>query len=49
VKPAEAASLGASDSVLRELDMAHRALLGSHLDRQLKSVRVVQALGRPSR
>lgn len=49
VKPAEAAGLGASDSVLRELDMAHRALLGSHLDRQLKSVRVVQALGRPSR
>ena len=49
VKPADAATLGASDSVLRELDMAHRALIGSHLDRQLKSVRVVQALGRPSR
>lgn len=48
-KPIEAASLGASDAVLRELDVAHRALLGSHLDRQLKSVRVVQALGWPSR
>lgn len=46
VRPVDAASLGASDLVLRELEVAHRALLGSHLDRQLKSVRVVQALGR---
>jgi len=49
VAPRDAASLGASESALRELDVAHRALLGSHLDRPLKSVRVVQALGRPSR
>ncbi len=49
VRPLDAAGLGAPDSVLRELDIVHRALLGSHLDRQLKSVRVVQALGRPSR
>lgn len=49
VGPQEAAGLGASDSVLRELEGAHRAMLGSHLDRQLKSVRVVQALARPSR
>lgn len=49
VRPHEAAGLGASDGALRELEVAHRALLGSHLDRQLKSVRVVQALGRPTR
>lgn len=48
VRPVDAAGLGASDLVLRELEVAHRALLGSHLDRQLKSVRVVQALGRPT-
>lgn len=47
--PQDAAGLGASDAVLRELEGAHRALLGSHLDRQLKSVRVVQALARPPR
>jgi DNA repair protein RecO (recombination protein O) len=45
--PAEAAALGASSSVLRELEVAHRALLGAHLDRSLKSVRVVQDLTRP--
>lgn len=44
-RPADAAGFGASESVLRELETAHRALLGVHLDRQLKSVRVVQALG----
>lgn len=49
VRPVDAAALGASEAVLRELEVAHRALLGSHLDRQLKSVRVVQALGRPTR
>ncbi len=49
VGPQEAASLGASEPALRELETAHRALLGAHLDRQLKSVRVVQALGRPTR
>ncbi len=49
VGPQDAAGLGASDDVLRELEVAHRALLGVHLDRPLKSTRVVQALGRPSR
>lgn len=49
VRPIDAASLGAPEAVLRELELAHRALLGSHLDRQLKSVRVVQALGRHTR
>lgn len=46
VKPTDAASLGASPAVLRELEVAHRALITSHFDRELKSVRVVQALGR---
>jgi len=41
-----AAGLGASAAVLRELEVAHRALITSHFDRELKSVRVVQALGR---
>lgn len=49
VKPSQADGLGASEAVLRELEAAHRAILGVHLDRQLKSVRVVQALGRPTR
>jgi DNA repair protein RecO (recombination protein O) len=49
VGPQEAATLGAPESALRELETAHRALLSAHLDRQLKSVRVVQALGRPTR
>jgi recombinational DNA repair protein (RecF pathway) len=48
VKPSEAASLGASAAVLRELEVAHRSLIGSHFDRELKSIRVVQALGRPA-
>jgi DNA repair protein RecO (recombination protein O) len=48
-RPVDAAGFGASDRVLRELEVAHRALLGAHLDRALKSVRVVQALGHPSR
>ena len=46
VKPSEAAALGASAAVLRELEVAHRSLIASHFDRELKSVRVVQALGR---
>jgi DNA repair protein RecO (recombination protein O) len=47
-RPVDAASFGASDLVLRELETAHRALLSVHLERQLKSVRVVQALGATS-
>ena len=47
VRPADAAALGASAAVLRELEVAHRALIGAHLDRTLKSVRVVQDLTRP--
>jgi recombinational DNA repair protein (RecF pathway) len=44
--PAEAASLSAPEPVLRELEVAHRALLAAHFDRPLKSARVVHALGR---
>ncbi len=47
VRPSEAAALGASPSVLRELEVAHRALIAAHFDRTLKSVRVVQDLTRP--
>lgn len=47
--PREVAGLGASDGVLRELELAHRALIGAHFERPLKSARVVQALGRTTR
>jgi DNA repair protein RecO (recombination protein O) len=47
VRPSEAAALGASPSVLRELEVAHRALIAAHFDRTLRSVRVVQDLTRP--
>ncbi len=46
VTPSQAGSIGASTSALRELEVAHRSLIGSHFDRELKSVRVVQALDR---
>jgi DNA repair protein RecO (recombination protein O) len=45
--PADAATLGGSPAVLRELEVAHRALIGAHFERALKSVRVVQDLARP--
>ena len=47
VGPADAAALGASADALRELEVAHRALIAAHFDRTLKSVRVVQDLTRP--
>lgn len=46
VKPCDASSLSPSPAVLHELDVVHRSLIGSHFDRELKSLRVVQALGR---
>ena len=48
-RPSEAGTLGASPAVLRELDVVHRALIGAHFDRSLKSMRVVQDLARPRR
>jgi recombinational DNA repair protein (RecF pathway) len=47
--PADAASLSAPEPVLRELEVAHRALIAAHFDRPLKSARVVHALGRLDR
>jgi hypothetical protein len=46
VVPAAAGSLGASPAVLRELELTHRALITSHLEKELKSVRVMQAIQR---
>jgi hypothetical protein len=46
-RPIDAATLGASPTALRELEVAHRALIAAHFDRTLKSVRVVQDLTRP--
>ena len=47
VRPTDAAGLGASPDALRELEVAHRALIAAHFDRTLKSIRVVQDLTRP--
>ncbi|MEZ5290283.1 MAG: DNA repair protein RecO [Vicinamibacterales bacterium] len=48
-RPVDVQAFGASIEALRELEVAHRAIIGAHLERPLKSVRVVQALGHPSR
>ena len=45
--PAEAGGLGASPSVLRELERKHQALISSHLEKELRSVRVMNELRRP--
>lgn len=42
--PAEAGGLGASASVLRELERKHQALISSHLEKELRSVRVMNEL-----
>ena len=42
--PAEAGGLGASPSVLRELERKHQALISSHLEKELRSVRVMNEL-----
>jgi DNA repair protein RecO (recombination protein O) len=46
VTPAAAASLGASAGVLRELERTHQALIMTYLDRELKSIRVMNDLRR---
>src|SRR5688500_15104746 len=46
VTPAAAATLGASARVLRELELKHQALITSHLDKELKSIRVMNELRR---
>ncbi len=44
--PAKAGALGASVPVLRELELKHQALISSHLEKELKSVRVMNELRR---
>jgi recombinational DNA repair protein (RecF pathway) len=44
--PANAGALGASLPVLRELELKHQALISSHLEKELKSVRVMNELRR---
>jgi recombinational DNA repair protein (RecF pathway) len=44
--PAVAGKLGATAGVLRELELKHQALITSHLEKELKSVRVMNELRR---
>lgn len=44
--PAEAGGLGATATVLRELERKHQALISSHLEKELRSVRVMNELRR---
>jgi DNA repair protein RecO len=46
VGPGEVDSLGASSRVLREIELIHRKLITMHLDRELRSVRVLNELRR---
>lgn len=48
VTPLAAAGLGASTGVLRELERAHRTLIAAHLEKDLKSIRVVNELRQKS-
>lgn len=45
--PADAGGLGASPHVLRELERKHQALIATHLEKELKTVRVMNELRRP--
>jgi recombinational DNA repair protein (RecF pathway) len=47
VTPANVGSLAAPPRVLRELELKHQALISSHLEKELKSVRVMNELRRP--
>ncbi len=49
VTPANAGTLGASMPVLRELELKHQALISSHLEKELKTVRVMNELRRSPR
>jgi DNA repair protein RecO (recombination protein O) len=46
VTPAAAGTLGASARVLRELELKHQALITTHLEKELKSIRVMNELRR---
>ncbi len=43
--PDEAVRIGAPAAALRELEMAHRILMAEHLDKPLRSARVIRELG----
>jgi DNA repair protein RecO (recombination protein O) len=45
--PAEAGGLGATPGVLRELERKHQALITTHLEKEIKTVRVMNELRRP--
>jgi DNA repair protein RecO (recombination protein O) len=47
--PFALADVPATRLVLRELEAAHRALIAMHLEKNLKSVRVLRAMGRQER
>ena len=44
--PAQAGGLGATVPILRELERKHQALISSHLEKELRSVRVMNELRR---
>jgi DNA repair protein RecO (recombination protein O) len=44
--PADAGGLGASGRVLRELEHKHQTIIASHLEKELKSVRVMHEIRR---
>jgi hypothetical protein len=46
VAPANVVSLAASTGVLRELERAHRGIIAAHLEKDLKSVKVMNELRR---
>jgi len=47
VAPRDVETLGASSCVLREIELIHRKLIAMHLDREPRSVRVLNELRRP--
>ena len=49
VGPSEVESLGATDGVLREIEQIHRRLITMHLEREPRSVRVINELRRHAR
>ncbi len=48
VTPGNVGALGAASSVLRELERVHRRLIAAHLEKDLKSIRVVNELRQKS-
>ena len=48
ITPADVASLTPSARVLRELELKHQAVIASHLEKELKSIRVMNELRRPA-